>query len=72
MRKALIVLVVGVLGMSAACSKEEGGAAASGGTAPAARVANYFGGSWQNTSYLGAAQSNGAQWWLGWTAYAIN
>jgi hypothetical protein len=43
-----------------------------GGTAPAARVANYFGGTWQNTSYLGAAQSNGAQWWLGWTAYAIN
>src|SRR5688572_8529003 len=36
MRKALIVLVIGVLVSAAACSKEEGDAAASGGAAPAA------------------------------------
>ena len=43
MRKALIVLVVGVL-VSAACSKEEGGAAASGGNAPAAGAGGARGG----------------------------
>ena len=36
MRKSLIFLVVAALGVSAACSKDEGGAAASGGAAPAA------------------------------------
>lgn len=44
MRKALIVLVVGVLGMSAACTKEEGGAAASGGAAPASGAGGARGG----------------------------
>jgi hypothetical protein len=40
--------------------------------APAARVAGYFGGSWQNTGFIGAAQPGGAKWWQGWTAYNIN
>jgi hypothetical protein len=43
-----------------------------GGAAPAARVAGYFGGTWENTTYLGAAQPNGPKWWQGWTAYNIN
>jgi Fibronectin type III domain len=42
------------------------------GAAPAARVANYFGNSWVNTSYLGAADPNGTKWWQGWTEYNIN
>lgn len=40
--------------------------------APAARVAGYFGGSWVNTTYLGAADPAGTKWWQGWTAYNIN
>jgi len=47
-------------------------ATSGGGTPPAARVAGYFGGSWQNTSYLGAGDPAGAKWWQGWTAYNIN
>jgi hypothetical protein len=43
-----------------------------GGTAPAARVANYFGGTWVNTTYLGAADPAGSKWWQGWTSYNIN
>ena len=41
-------------------------------TVPAARVAGYFGGTWVNTAYLGAADPAGTKWWQGWTAYAIN
>ncbi|MDP3909893.1 MAG: fibronectin type III domain-containing protein [Gemmatimonadales bacterium] len=41
-------------------------------TAPAARVAGFFGGTWVNTTYLGAADPAGAKWWLGWTAYTDN
>lgn len=40
--------------------------------APAARVAGYFGGTWVNTTYLGAADPAGAKWWQGWTVYNIN
>jgi len=40
--------------------------------APAARVTGYFGGSWVNTTYLGAADPAGGKWWTGWTAYNIN
>lgn len=40
--------------------------------APAARVSGYFGGTWVNTTYLGAADPTGAKWWQGWTNYAIN
>lgn len=51
-------------------------AAAGGSTAVpaklAARVAGYFGGSWVNTTYIGAADPTGAKWWQGWTAYNIN
>ena len=43
-----------------------------GGTAPAGRVAGYFGNTWVNTTYLGAADPAGTKWWQGWTAYAIN
>lgn len=43
-----------------------------GATAPAARVAAYFGGTWANTTYLGAADPAGTKWWQGWTAYNIN
>jgi hypothetical protein len=42
------------------------------GTAPTARVAAYFGGTWVNTTYLGAADPAGTKWWQGWTSYAIN
>jgi hypothetical protein len=41
-------------------------------TAPAARVTGYFGGTWVNTSYIGAADPAGGKWWTGWTAYNIN
>lgn len=39
---------------------------------PAAKVAGYFGGTWVNTTYIGAADPSGAKWWQGWTSYAIN
>lgn len=41
-------------------------------TVPAAKVSGYFGGSFANTTYRGAADPNGAKWWQGWTAYNIN
>lgn len=42
-------------------------------TAPAARVANYFGGTWANTSYVGAIDPAAtALWYSGWTRYFIN
>lgn len=41
-------------------------------TVPAAKVTNYFGGTWVNTGYIGAADPAGAKWWQGWTAYNIN
>jgi hypothetical protein len=43
-----------------------------GATVPAARVAGFFGGTWQNTTYLGAADPTGPKWWQGWTSYSIN
>lgn len=54
-----------------------GGAAnvlATGGeTAPAARVANYFTGTWVNTTYVGAIDPAAtALWYSGWTRYVIN
>jgi hypothetical protein len=54
-----------------------GGAAsilATGGeTAPAARVANYFGGTWVNTTYVGAVDPAATTlWYSGWTRYVIN
>jgi len=42
------------------------------GAVPAAKVGAFFGGSWVNTGYLGAADPAGAKWWQGWTSYAIN
>ncbi len=42
------------------------------GTVPTAKVAGYFGGTWANTSYIGAADPAGGAWWQGWTAYNIN
>ena len=41
-------------------------------TVPAAKVAGYFGGTWVNTAYLGAAEPAGTKWWQGWTSYNIN
>jgi hypothetical protein len=38
----------------------------------AARVAGYFGGTWVNTGYRGAADPTGPKWWAGWTSYSIN
>lgn len=43
-----------------------------GANAPVARVANFLGGTWVNTTYLGAADPSGPKWWQGWTYYAIN
>jgi hypothetical protein len=43
-----------------------------GGSAPAARVAGFFGGTWANTIYLGAADPAGDKWWEGWTRYRVN
>lgn len=43
-----------------------------GGSVPAGKVSGYFGGTWVNTSYIGAADPNGTKWWQGWTQYAIN
>ncbi len=37
-----------------------------------ARTANFFGGSMEQTTYVGAADPNGEKWWQGWTAYNIN
>lgn len=49
-----------------------GSPAASGATAvPAAKVAGYFGNTWQNTSYLGACDV-ACNWYQGWTVYQIN
>jgi len=50
-------------------SPADTGAAA---TVPAARVTGFFGGTWANTSYLGAADPAGMKWWQGWTIYAVN
>ena len=47
-------------------------ATAGGVTVPAARVGGFFGGTWANTAYLGAADPAGGKWWQGWTAYTIN
>ncbi len=47
-------------------------AATGGGTVTAAKVTGYFGGTWANTTYIGAADPAGTAWWQGWTAYNIN
>jgi hypothetical protein len=39
---------------------------------PAERVQGYFGGTWQNTTYLGAASPDGPRWWQGWTSFATD
>jgi hypothetical protein len=47
--------------------------ATGGETAPAARVANYFGGTWVNTTYIGAVDPAATTlWYSGWTRYVIN
>jgi hypothetical protein len=38
----------------------------------AAKVSGYFGGSFTQTTYVGAANNGGTKWWQGWTAYTIN
>lgn len=38
----------------------------------AARVAGYFGGTWANTAYRGAADPLGTKWWQSWSRYVIN
>lgn len=42
------------------------------GAVTAGKVAGYFGGTWANTNYIGAADPAGTAWWQGWTAYNIN
>jgi hypothetical protein len=42
------------------------------GTVTAGKVTGYFGGTWANTSYIGAVDPAGTAWWQGWTAYNIN
>jgi hypothetical protein len=50
-----------------------GSPATTGGVSVSApRVAGYFGGSFANTTFRGAADPTGAKWWQGWTAYTIN
>ncbi|OGU08563.1 MAG: hypothetical protein A2W29_08455, partial [Gemmatimonadetes bacterium RBG_16_66_8] len=50
-----------------------GSPANTGGTAmPAARVSGFFGGTWVNTTYRGAAEPGGTKWWQGWSQYSIN
>lgn len=39
---------------------------------PVARAAGFFGGTMDNTAYVGAANPAGPKWWQGWTVYAIN
>jgi len=51
------------------------GAATTGGgqlSLPAARIANFFGGTMVNTTYVGAADPAGPKWWEGWTVYVPN
>lgn len=74
---ATAVLVDTLLGINIGATPDWTPKAASpantgGGTAPAARVAGYFGGTWLNTSYLGAADPAGTKWWQGWTVYTPN
>jgi len=49
-----------------------GAAAGGAATLPAARAAGFFGGTMDNTPFVGAASLNGPKWWQGWTLYAIN
>lgn len=46
--------------------------ATGGANLPAARAAGFFGGTMDNTAYVGAANPAGPKWWQGWTVYAIN
>ncbi|HEU5260074.1 MAG TPA: hypothetical protein VFU41_01490 [Gemmatimonadales bacterium] len=39
---------------------------------PAARAANFFGGTMPNTAYCGAVDPAGPQWYQGWTVYLTN
>jgi hypothetical protein len=55
-----------------ASAARTGGLSAFTGTKIAARVAGYFGGTMLGTTYIGAADPNGAKWWAGWTSYATN
>ncbi|MBK7350901.1 MAG: hypothetical protein IPI92_13695 [Gemmatimonadetes bacterium] len=52
--------------------KAGGPAAAGGGTVTAGKVTGYFGGTWANTTYIGAGDPAGVAWWSGWTAYYAN
>jgi hypothetical protein len=39
---------------------------------PAARLANFFGGTLTQTAYFGAVDPAGPQWYAGWTSYVVN
>jgi hypothetical protein len=41
-------------------------------TVPAGKVTGYFGGTWANTTYLGAVDPAGTAWTDGWTTYVQN
>lgn len=49
-----------------------GGLSSFAGTAIGPRVATFFGGTVTATSYVGAADPNGAKWWAGWTVYIVD
>lgn len=42
------------------------------GTAAAARVVGYFGGTMNGSAYTGAADPTGPKWWSGWTTYLVD
>jgi hypothetical protein len=39
---------------------------------PAGRATSFFGGTMANTTYVGAADAGGVQWWAGWSRYLTN
>ena len=67
------LLGINVTGGSLAWKPKAGSPAnTGGGSVTAGKVAGYFGGTWVNTAYLGAADPAGTEWWTGWTTYVTN
>lgn len=67
------LLGINVTGGSLAWKPKAGSPAnTGGGTVTAGKVAGYFGGTWVNTTYLGAVDPAGTAWTDGWTTYVTN
>ena len=47
-------------------------ATSGGGNIDGTRASGFFGGTMDNTSFVGAADPSGPAWWLGWSVYLIN